>query len=97
MGLKLSEHFTLGELCKTSVNSLDGNIPSHEEEARRGLRNLEERRAHHHFERVQISRGEQVRGWGSFEQSLDGMCCGYQMCGRGAGYPLCGYPAGYGG
>ena len=27
MGLKLSEHFTLGELCKTSVNSLDGNIP----------------------------------------------------------------------
>ena len=27
---KLSEHFTLGELCKTSVNSLDGNIPSHE-------------------------------------------------------------------
>ena len=31
MGLKLSEHFTLGELCKTSVNSLDGNIPSHEE------------------------------------------------------------------
>ena len=31
MGLKLSEHFTLGELCKTSVNSLDGNIPGHEE------------------------------------------------------------------
>ena len=27
---KLSPHFTLGELCKTSVNSLDGNIPSHE-------------------------------------------------------------------
>ena len=26
---RLSEHFTLGELCKTSVNSLDGNIPSH--------------------------------------------------------------------
>ena len=26
--LKLSPHFTLGELCKTSVNSLDGNIPS---------------------------------------------------------------------
>ena len=31
MGLKLSEHFTLGELCKTSVNSLDGNIPGQEE------------------------------------------------------------------
>ena len=27
---KLSPHFTLGELCKTSVNSLDGNIPSRE-------------------------------------------------------------------
>ena len=26
---KLSEHFTLGELTKTSVKSLDGNIPSH--------------------------------------------------------------------
>ena len=26
---KLSPHFTLGELCKTSVDSLDGNIPSH--------------------------------------------------------------------
>ena len=30
-GSRLSPHFTLGELCKTSVNSLDGNIPSHEE------------------------------------------------------------------
>ena len=28
---RLSEHFTLGELCKTSVNSLDGNIPSSED------------------------------------------------------------------
>ena len=28
---RLSPHFTLGELCKTSVNSLDGNIPGHEE------------------------------------------------------------------
>ena len=28
---RLSEHFTLGELCKTSVNSLDGNIPNHED------------------------------------------------------------------
>ena len=27
---KLSEHYTLGELTKTSVKSLDGNIPSHE-------------------------------------------------------------------
>ena len=27
---RLSPHFTLGELCKTSVKSLDGNIPSHE-------------------------------------------------------------------
>jgi hypothetical protein len=26
---KLSEHFTLGELCKTSVKTADGNIPSH--------------------------------------------------------------------
>ena len=30
-GSRLSPHFTLGELCKTSVNSLDGNIPSHED------------------------------------------------------------------
>ena len=29
--VKLSEHFKLGELCKTSVNTLDGNIPSHED------------------------------------------------------------------
>ena len=27
--MKLSEHFTLGELCKTSYHTLDGNIPSH--------------------------------------------------------------------
>ena len=26
---KLSEHFTLGELCKTSYITADGNIPSH--------------------------------------------------------------------
>lgn len=26
---KLSEHFTLGELCKTSHKTADGNIPSH--------------------------------------------------------------------
>ena len=29
--LKLSPHFTLGELCKTSVDSLDGNIPGQED------------------------------------------------------------------
>jgi hypothetical protein len=29
--VKLSPHFTLGELCKTSVNSLDGNIPDSED------------------------------------------------------------------
>ena len=28
---KLSPHFKLGELCKTSLNSLDGNIPGQEE------------------------------------------------------------------
>ena len=28
---RLSEHFTLGELCKTSVESLDGNIPDPED------------------------------------------------------------------
>ena len=27
--VKLSEHFTLGELTKTSCQTLDGNIPSH--------------------------------------------------------------------
>ena len=26
---KLSEHFTLGEMCKTSAKTADGNIPSH--------------------------------------------------------------------
>ena len=26
--MKLSQHFTLGELCKTSVKTADGNIPS---------------------------------------------------------------------
>ena len=28
-GMHLSEHFQLGELCKTSVKTADGNIPSH--------------------------------------------------------------------
>ena len=27
--MKLSEHFCLGELCKTSYHTTDGNIPSH--------------------------------------------------------------------
>ena len=27
--VKLSPHFTLGELCKTSYHTMDGNIPSH--------------------------------------------------------------------
>ena len=27
-GLRLSPHFTLGELCKTSHKTADGNIPS---------------------------------------------------------------------
>ena len=27
--MKLSPHFTLGELCKTSYHTMDGNIPSH--------------------------------------------------------------------
>ena len=26
---RLSEHFTLAEMCKTSVKTADGNIPSH--------------------------------------------------------------------
>ena len=26
---RLSQHFTLGELCKTSAKTADGNIPSH--------------------------------------------------------------------
>ena len=30
-GSRLSPHFSLGELCKTSVKTLGGNIPSHEE------------------------------------------------------------------
>ena len=29
MNAKLSEHFQLGELCKTSHKTADGNIPSH--------------------------------------------------------------------
>ena len=36
--MKLSEHFTLAELCKTSVKTADGNIPSHV--AIENLRNL---------------------------------------------------------
>ena len=27
--MKLSEHFTLGEMCKTKYKTADGNIPSH--------------------------------------------------------------------
>ena len=27
--VRLSEHFTLGEMCKTSAKTADGNIPSH--------------------------------------------------------------------
>ena len=37
-GLRLSPHFTLGELTKTSYHTLDGNIPSYE--AIENLRNL---------------------------------------------------------
>ncbi|MBO4891676.1 MAG: hypothetical protein J5502_03640 [Prevotella sp.] len=37
-GLRLSPHFTLGELCKTSYHTLDGNIPSRV--AIENLRNL---------------------------------------------------------
>jgi hypothetical protein len=37
-GLRLSPHFTLGELCKTSYHPLDGNIPSRV--AIENLRNL---------------------------------------------------------
>ena len=29
--VRLSTHFTLGELCKTNVKSLDGNVPGDEE------------------------------------------------------------------
>ena len=29
VSIKLSEHFTLAEMCKTSVKTKDGNIPSH--------------------------------------------------------------------
>ena len=36
--MKLSEHFSLGELTKTSYHPLDGNIPSHE--AIENLRNI---------------------------------------------------------
>ena len=36
--MKLSEHFTLGEVTKTSYHPLDGNIPSHE--AIENLRNI---------------------------------------------------------
>ena len=36
--VRLSEHFTLGEMCKTSYHTLDGNIPSHV--AIENLRNL---------------------------------------------------------
>ena len=36
--IHLSEHFTLGEMCKTSYHTLDGNIPSHT--AIENLRNL---------------------------------------------------------
>ena len=28
-GSRLSPHFTLGEMCKTSAKTADGNIPSH--------------------------------------------------------------------
>ena len=28
-GLRLTPHFTLGEMCKTSAKTADGNIPSH--------------------------------------------------------------------
>ena len=34
-GLRLSPHFTLGELCKTSYHTVDGNIPS-----RKAIENL---------------------------------------------------------
>ena len=52
---KLSEHFTLGELTKTSVKSLDGNIPSREviENLKRLCPWLEELRARYNRMYVQ--------------------------------------------
>ena len=61
-GLRLTPHFTLAELCKTSVKTADGNIPSHVhiENLRRLCRWLEMLR-----EKSSLTPGPSPKGEGS--------------------------------
>ena len=71
--MKLSEHFTLGEVTKTNYVTKDGNFPS--SEAIENLTNLCE----NWLEDLRYSYNTLYEvGWGrSYEQPPDGLCRGY--------------------
>ena len=79
---KLSQHFTLGELCKTSVKTKDGNIPSHV--AIENLKRL-----------TGWLESEQGGGWCSDVEPLDGVCRRHPRAGYGTVAALCSHPAGH--
>ena len=60
--MKLSEHFTLGELCKTSYHTSDGNIPSHV-----AIENLKRICGWLEILRERVNRREEVRREGDEE------------------------------
>ena len=60
--MKLSQHFTLGELCKTSYHTSDGNIPSHV-----AIENLKRICGWLEILRERVNRREEVRREGDEE------------------------------
>ena len=106
---RLSQHFTLGELCKTSAKTQDGNIPSHVhiENLKRlcgwleMLRSEWNKRYGDGDDPIVINSA--YRSWevnkkagGFFDlESSRWLCSGYQVLRQGAGFTLCCYPARY--
>ena len=87
--VKLSQHFLLGELCKTSVKTAGNNIPSHV--AIENLRNLCE----NWLEELRENYNLIYEGVGDCKGDEPGVCSGYPMCRYRAGDSVCVYPAGY--
>ena len=108
--MKLSEHFSLGELTKTQYVTKDGNIPSRV--AIENLRNLCENwledlrysyNTLYHPEGLVINSGyrspevNRLAGGSATSNHLTGCAVDIRVTGfeQGAGHPLCLDPAGY--